>query len=111
MLENACYSVITPEGCASILWGRNIDQAPPPDQVSQAAEALQLTAASLFANGVIDEVVPEPSGGTHRNHKEAAEVGAVLVRLLGELGKLNVQELLDQRYQKFRSLGPLAGDN
>ena len=58
MLENACYSVITPEGCASILWGRNIEAAPPAEQVQQAADALQLTAPSLHAMGVIDEVVP-----------------------------------------------------
>ncbi|MCB0317815.1 MAG: hypothetical protein KDD56_03600, partial [Bdellovibrionales bacterium] len=112
MLENACYSVITPEGCASILWGRDRENAPANEQVQMAADALQLTASSLLSLGVIDEIVPEPNGGAHRNHKEAAEIlGTSLVRNLEELGRLSVQELLDQRYKKFRGLGPITGDN
>lgn len=110
MMENACYSVITPEGCASILWHHDRNEAPL-DQAAVAAEMLQLTAQDLKRNGIIDEIVPEPPGGAHSNHKEAAEIlRASLVRNLEELGKLSVGELLDLRYKKFRSLGVFTGD-
>lgn len=108
MLENACYSVITPEGCASILWHHERNE-PPLEQAAKAAEMLQLTAQNLKRLGVIDEIVPEPQGGAHSNHKEAAEILAtVLIRHLEALGKLSVQELLDQRYKKFRLMGNSA---
>jgi len=110
MLENACYSVITPEGCASILWRHDRNEAPL-EQAAVAAEALKLTAHDLKKLNVIDEIVDEPSGGAHRNHKEAAELlRSSLVSQLEELGKLSVQELLDARYKKFRSIGPFTGD-
>ncbi len=106
MLENACYSVITPEGCASILWHHDRDEAPL-EQAARAADILQLTAQDLKRLAVIDEIVPEPAGGAHSNHKEAAEIlQTSLLRHLDELGKLNVGELLERRYKKFRALGP-----
>ena len=108
MLENACYSVITPEGCASILWHHDRNEAPA-EQAARAAEILQLTAQDLKRLGVIDEIVPEPMGGAHSNHKEAAEIlGSHLLKHLSELGKLSVEELVKRRYKKFRSLGPFS---
>lgn len=102
MLENACYSVITPEGCASILG----------DTAERAAEALNLTAKDLKRLNLIDEIVAEPQGGAHSNHKEAAEIlRAALVRTLDPLSKLKVKELVGQRYEKFRRIGSFAGDN
>ncbi len=110
MMENACYSVMTPEGCASILWHHDRNE-PPQAQAAVAAEALQLTAQDLKRLGVIDEIVPEPPGGAHSNHKEAAEIlRAALVRNLEELAKLSVGELLEQRYKKFRGMGVFTGD-
>lgn len=111
MLENACYSVITPEGCASILWHHDRNE-PPLAQAAVAAEALQITSDSLKRLGIIDEIVAEPVGGAHRNHKEAAEnLAAVLRRHLEELAKLKVEELVEQRYRKFRAMGPFTGQN
>ncbi len=105
MLENSCYSVITPEGCASILWGKTDSGT---NYAAVAAEALNLTADKLLALGVIDEIVPEPIGGAHRNHKEAAEnLLPVLIRHLEQLSSLSVEEMLEQRYQRFRKLGPV----
>lgn len=110
MLENACYSVITPEGCASILWHHDRNE-PPLEQAAVAAEMLQLTAVDLKRLSVIDEVVQEPPGGAHSNHKEAGELlKASLLRHLDELGKLSVQELLDRRYKKFRAIGVFTGE-
>lgn len=111
MLENACYSVITPEGCASILWHHDRNE-PPLEQAAMAAEMLQLTAKDLLRLGVIDEIVPEPAGGAHSNHKETAEIlRASLAGYLEGLSKLSVGELLEKRYQKFRALGPFTGEN
>ena len=110
MLENACYSVITPEGCASILWHGDRNEAPQ-SMAAQAAEMLQVTAQDLKRLGIVDEVVAEPPGGAHRNHKEAAELlRSAIVRHLEELGRLNVQDLVNRRYQKYRALGPFSGD-
>ncbi|MFM1847755.1 MAG: acetyl-CoA carboxylase, carboxyl transferase, alpha subunit [Pseudomonadota bacterium] len=108
MLENACYSVITPEGCASILWHHERNE-PPLKQAAIAAEALQVTASDLKRLGVIDEVIPEPLGGAHTNHKEAAEIlKAAVIRNLEALAKMNVKDLLEARYQKFRAMGPFT---
>lgn len=110
MLENACYSVITPEGCASILFHN--ESGSPLQYAELAAEMLKLTAQDLKSIGIIDEVVPEPVGGAHSNHKEAAELlRTVLVRNLEELGKLKVKELIDARYKKYRSIGVFTGDS
>lgn len=108
MLENACYSVITPEGCASILWHHERNE-PPLAQAAIAAEALRVTAQDLKRLGVIDEVVAEPLGGAHTNHKEAAEIlRDVISRHLQELGRVSVTDLLEARYQKFRAMGPFT---
>jgi acetyl-CoA carboxylase carboxyl transferase subunit alpha len=105
MLENACYSVITPEGCASILWkeesANNLTQ-----YATLAADALQLTAQGLNKLGVIDGIVKEPQGGAHRSPQETAEnlrteLNNTLIRLLA----LSKEELIEQRYQKYRNMG------
>jgi acetyl-CoA carboxylase carboxyl transferase subunit alpha len=99
MLENAIYSVISPEGCASILW-RDAGKA------ELAAEALRITAPDLLHLGIIDEVVPEPEGGAQLNHESAAQMlDPVLVRSLDEVSSLPVPELLQRRYDKFRRMG------
>jgi acetyl-CoA carboxylase carboxyl transferase subunit alpha len=102
VLENAYYSVISPEGCAAILW-KSGAKAP------QAAEVLKLTAQDLLAMGIIDEVVPEPLGGAHRDPFKMAEVlKEVLKKYLAELKAFSQEKLLGLRYQKYRSLGRLA---
>ena len=112
MMENACYSVITPEGCASILWHSADKAEVSVEQASTAAEALNVTAQDLKRLNLIDEIVPEPAGGAHSNHKEAAELlRAALVRNLEPLSKLSVKELVAKRYEKFRRMGPFTGDN
>jgi acetyl-CoA carboxylase carboxyl transferase subunit alpha len=99
MLENAIYSVISPEGCASILWR---DRA----QAERAAEAMKITAHDLKALGVVDEVVPEPPGGAHQNHEQAARLlEPYLEKALEELSRLNPRELLELRYRKYRQMG------
>jgi len=99
VLENAYYSVITPEGCAAILW-KDRSFAP------QAAECLQLTADRLLELGIADAIVPEPPGGAHRDPDAAAEtVGAELRRQLFELDKLSAEDLREGRYRKFRAIG------
>jgi acetyl-CoA carboxylase carboxyl transferase subunit alpha len=101
MLEFAYYSVISPEGCAGILWKVANDETKP-----RAAEALKLTARDLFKLGVIDDIIAEPLGGAHRNHQEMANtLKAYLLRYLRELRTLSAEELLEQRYQKFRAMG------
>jgi acetyl-CoA carboxylase carboxyl transferase subunit alpha len=105
MLENACYSVITPEGCASILFHSATKAEVSPEQAAQAAESLKLTAQDLKKLDLIDEIVPEPVGGAHSNHKEAAELlRAALVKNLEPLSKLSVKDLVSQRYEKFRRI-------
>ena len=102
LMENAYYSVITPEGCAAILW-KNRAFAP------QAAEALKLTAQDLLELGVADEIVPEPMGGAHLNYDTAAaNLKAVLKKHLAALKKLGVRALKEQRYQKFRQIGKVT---
>ena len=99
MLENSVYSVISPEGCASILW-RDAGKA------EVAAEALKITARDLKELGIIDEIVPEPEGGAHLDHEaSAALLGGVLDDTLRDLSRLTIAELLDRRYEKFRRMG------
>ena len=99
MMENAIYSVITPEGCAAILW-KDASKA------EQAAEALKLTATDLLELKVIDEMIPEPLGGAHRDPEEAARrvKDAVLRHVRGLIG-LPAQELLDRRLEKYLKMG------
>ncbi|MDH5541989.1 MAG: acetyl-CoA carboxylase carboxyltransferase subunit alpha [Nitrospinota bacterium] len=99
MMEYSVYSVISPEGCAAILWK---DQA----KIAEAAEALALTANDLLQQGIIDEVVQEPIGGAHRDPAVAAHtLRRVLRRHLAELSELPVRKLVDQRREKFRRIG------
>jgi acetyl-CoA carboxylase carboxyl transferase subunit alpha len=99
ILENAYYSVISPEGCASILWKSR-------ERASEAARALRITGADLQRLGVVDEVVPEPLGGAHRDPKAmAAGLSAAILRALDELDGLPVADLLDTRYRKVREVG------
>ncbi|OGX41385.1 MAG: acetyl-CoA carboxylase carboxyltransferase subunit alpha [Omnitrophica WOR_2 bacterium RIFCSPLOWO2_12_FULL_50_9] len=99
ILQHAYYSVISPEGCASILW-RNAVKAP------QAAEALKITAEHLLKFGIVDEIVPEPLGGAHQDPlKMAATLKAVILKYIKELSILSQEELLTQRYNKFRKIG------
>ncbi|MFP2923849.1 acetyl-CoA carboxylase carboxyltransferase subunit alpha [Pyxidicoccus sp. 3LG] len=103
MLENSIYSVITPEGCASILF-RDAAEAP------RAAEALKLTAKDLLALKVVDEVVPEPLGGAHRDAAKTAEsLGRALRKHLIQLAALSPDELVKDRYEKFRAFGVFSG--
>jgi acetyl-CoA carboxylase carboxyl transferase subunit alpha len=101
MLEHGYYSVISPEGCAGILWKVATEETKP-----LAAAALRLTARDLDRLGVIDDIIPEPTGAAHRDHREmATTLKSYLLRYLRELRPLAVDELLEQRYQKFRRMG------
>ena len=98
MLENSIYSVISPEGCASIMW-RDATKR------DIAAEALRITAKDMVEFGVIDAVVPEPPGGAHRDPKAAADLlAAELHKQLSELQALSLEQLLAARYEKFRKM-------
>ncbi|OLC07961.1 MAG: acetyl-CoA carboxylase carboxyltransferase subunit alpha [Gemmatimonadetes bacterium 13_1_40CM_70_11] len=99
MLENSVYSVISPEGCAAILWKDAT-------QKERAAEALKLTAQDQLTLGVIDEIIPEPPGGAHADPEAAAEsLAAALKRHLGELMRLRTAKLLKRREEKYLSIG------
>ncbi|MEO8378296.1 MAG: acetyl-CoA carboxylase carboxyltransferase subunit alpha [Acidobacteriota bacterium] len=99
MLEHSVYSVISPEGCAAILW-KNSAAAP------EAAAAMKITAQDLKRLNIIDEIVPEPEGGAHSDPAAAAALLApYLERALKDLGKLKPAQLVDERYKKFRKMG------
>lgn len=104
MLENSVYSVISPEGCAAILWRDS-------GKSEQAAEALKLTAEDALKHGVIDGIIKEPLGGAHRDYEEVAEnLAKALKDCLEELAQFSTEELVLQRYNKFRKMGRfLAG--
>ena len=105
ILQNAYYSVISPEGCASILW-RNSVRAP------EAANALKLTGEHLLKFGVVDEVIPEPLGGAHQDTEVMANnLKKCLLKHLKELVALPMDELQEARYQKFRRLGEFAEES
>jgi acetyl-CoA carboxylase carboxyl transferase subunit alpha len=102
MMENAYYSVISPEGCAAILW-KHRKHAP------EAAAALKLTARDLLQLGVIDGVIPEPLGGAHQNQEQAIRTFRDAVsKAVAEIKGIPVDELLQQRYEKFRRIGEFA---
>jgi len=104
MLEHSVYSVITPEGCASIVWRDG-------QKKELAAESLKLTAKDLSRLGVIDEIVKEPLGGAHRDPKRMAEsLKGVVEQHLRELEKMDTDEILKNRYKKFRRMGSFADD-
>jgi len=99
MLENAYYSVISPEGCAGILWKSHTFK-------EQAAKALKMTSQDLFELGLIDEVIREPLGGAHRDHHRAASHLKLHLRnQLRELTSMPIEDLLEERYKKFRRMG------
>jgi len=99
MLEFAYYSVISPEGCAAILW-RDGSQAP------DAAQALKLTSKDLHKLGLIDAVIPEPVGGAHRNMRDTIYgVESYIARTLAELRRMKISDLLESRYRRWRSVG------
>jgi acetyl-CoA carboxylase carboxyl transferase subunit alpha len=103
MLEHAVYSVISPEGCAAILW---YDRSRAPE----ATEALKLTAQNAKEFGIADEVLPEPLGGAHRDPAQmAATIKRALLKHLGALGKLSTTELVSARYERLRGLGEFEG--
>jgi acetyl-CoA carboxylase carboxyl transferase subunit alpha len=98
MMENTVYSVISPEGCASIMWRD-------PSKKEVAAEALRITAPDLERLKLIDGIIPEPAGGAHTDYDgAAAALGAALQQNLGRLRSMPVEELLEARYQKFRNM-------
>ncbi len=102
MLEHSTYSVISPEGAASILW-KDASLS------KQAAEAMRITAPHLKEMGIIDEIIPEILGGAHRNPKEqASRIGEAIHRSLDELTRLSKDELIQNRYDKFREIGVFA---
>jgi acetyl-CoA carboxylase carboxyl transferase subunit alpha len=102
MMENAYYSVISPEGCAAILW-KDRTHAP------QAAEALKMTAKDLLELDLIDEVIPEPLGGAHHDYDAAANaLKAAILKNLDKLSDLGTTELLQARYKKYRKMGAFA---
>jgi acetyl-CoA carboxylase carboxyl transferase subunit alpha len=99
MMENAYYSVISPEGCAAILW-KHREHAP------EAAQALKLSAPDLLRLGIIDQVIPEPLGGAHNDHEAAAAaLKQAVLGAIDELLPLSTEQLLNARYDKFRKLG------
>ncbi|HEX6535534.1 MAG TPA: acetyl-CoA carboxylase carboxyltransferase subunit alpha [Gemmatimonadaceae bacterium] len=105
MLENAVYSVITVEGCAAILW----KDGKSPEMKERAATALRITAQDLLELGVIDEVVPEPIGGAHANHEQAARaLQEVLTRHLDDLRRFKPDKLVRKRREKYLAMGRFA---
>lgn len=103
MLENSVYSVISPEGCAAILY-KDASRA------EEAAENLKITAQSLYKLGVIDGIVEEPAGGAHRDHKcIALNLKNIILSSFSELEKISVEELVENRYNKFRKMGSFIG--
>jgi acetyl-CoA carboxylase carboxyl transferase subunit alpha len=99
ILENAYYSVISPEACSAILWRDRRHAA-------EAAEALKLTARDLLKLEVVDEIIPEPEGGAHRDYDSVtANVGRALRQAVEQVSEIPIAELLEKRYQKFRRLG------
>ena len=99
MLEHSYYSVISPEGCAGILWKSHAF-------AEKAAQALRFTSSHLLEFGVVDSVIPQPLGGAHRDHHQmAARLKAYLLKTLQELKALPIDKLLEDRYQKFRKMG------
>ncbi len=102
ILQNAYYSVISPEGCASILWRSSL-KAP------EAAEALKLTGEDLLKLGIVDEIIPEPAGGAHRDPETVAEtLRETLVKHIKDLSIYSPEDLMDKRYKKYRKIGEFS---
>jgi acetyl-CoA carboxylase carboxyl transferase subunit alpha len=101
MQEHTIYSVISPEGYASILWKDS-------SRAREAAEAIRITASDILDLGVADKIIPEPLGGAHRDPKAAADLlGEALADSLDELLELSLEDLMSCRYEKFRTIGNL----
>jgi len=99
MLQYSFYSVISPEGCAAILWKSQ-------EATALAAESLRLTAKDLLKFGIIDEIIPEPVGGAHADHEKTFQnVDSYIKKHLEELKKMTPKKRLELRYQKFRKMG------
>ena len=99
MLENSVYSVISPEGCASILFNDSTKAA-------EAAKSLKMDAINLKSLGVIDDIIVEPLGGAHRNlEKTAKNLKATVLKEFKRIDKFSIEELLEKRYEKFRNMG------
>ncbi|WP_026906440.1 acetyl-CoA carboxylase carboxyl transferase subunit alpha [Paucisalibacillus globulus] len=99
MLENSTYSVISPEGAAALLWKDS-------GLAQRAAESMRITAPDLFELGIVDEIIPEPKGGAHRDIKQqATNIDAVLEKSLKELNIFSVEELLEKRWEKYKQIG------
>jgi acetyl-CoA carboxylase carboxyl transferase subunit alpha len=99
VLQHAYYSVISPEGCAGIIWKSH-------EYASKAAEALRFTSDNLKKLGVVDDIIAEPLGGAHRDHHQmASRVKMYLMKTLNELSTIPLDNLLEQRYDKFRRMG------
>jgi len=102
MMENSIYSVISPEACSSILYRD-------PGQAAKAADSLKLTAKDLLGLGIIDELIPEPAGGAHRDPANAAkQVGAAIRKHLAQLQEMTLDALVEDRYRKFRAIGEFS---
>jgi acetyl-CoA carboxylase carboxyl transferase subunit alpha len=105
VLENAYYSVISPEGCAAILWKKK-------GSAQDAAEALKLTAKDLYKLKIIDEIIPEPVGGAHRDYETTAKnIKKSILKNLNHLSKLDTKQLLETRYEKYRNIGVFKESN
>lgn len=103
IFENGVYSVISPEGCAAILWK---DSA----LAAQAASSLKLTAVDLLSQGIVDQIIPEPAGGAHADWDAAAKALAASIKVaLDQISLLGVEEMLERRYRKFRAMGQILG--
>jgi acetyl-CoA carboxylase carboxyl transferase subunit alpha len=102
MLEHSIYAVISPEGCAAILWSDGT-------KGQQAAEALKPSAQDIIKLGVIDEIIHEPAGGAHRDHEATTQaMGSAIRRHLSELKEMSPEQLVEDRYQKFRAMTCMA---
>ena len=105
MMENSVYSVISPEGCASILWGKD-DPTKTAEYAKVAAQALKITAEDNLQAGIVDEIVKEPAGAAHRDRDKACELlGTALLKHLKQLNKLTMDEILAKRYERLRKIG------
>lgn len=108
MLEHAVYSVISPEGCAAILWKKNGSEIGQ-KEFEKAANALKITAQNLYDLRIIDQIIPEPIGGAHRDHEKSAKnLEEVLYRHLMEIQESPIETLIEDRYRKFREIGALS---
>jgi acetyl-CoA carboxylase carboxyl transferase subunit alpha len=104
MLEHAVYSVISPEGCAAILWKKNAEVGV--DDYAKAAEELKLTAQNLKEFNIIDDIIPEPLGGAHRDPQETAKrIKSTILNSFNELKEIKIDSLLKKRYERYRKIG------